>query len=63
MLNTHERLHRGCLHAATTQNPSNHVYYSNRSACYASLGKQQEAADDASKCIELNPNFIKGYYR
>ncbi|KAG5187176.1 hypothetical protein JKP88DRAFT_267900 [Tribonema minus] len=44
-------------------NDSNHVYYSNRSACYASLGQHDEAAKDAQKCIELNPAFVKGYYR
>jgi stress-induced-phosphoprotein 1 len=43
--------------------PSDHILYSNRSGSYASLHKYQEALDDASKCIELNPQFVKGYQR
>ncbi|TYZ59802.1 hypothetical protein PybrP1_004372 [[Pythium] brassicae (nom. inval.)] len=42
---------------------TNHVYYSNRSAAYAGAHKFQEAADDAAKCIALNPEFVKGYHR
>ncbi|GAB9468855.1 hypothetical protein Gpo141_00006156, partial [Globisporangium polare] len=41
----------------------NHVYYSNRSAAYAGAHKFQEAADDAAKCIEVNPDFVKAYHR
>jgi tetratricopeptide (TPR) repeat protein len=42
---------------------TNHVFYSNRSACYASQTKWQLAANDAKECIKLDPTFIKGYYR
>jgi stress-induced-phosphoprotein 1 len=42
---------------------TNHVYYSNRSAAYAGANKFQEAADDAAKCIEVNPDFVKAYHR
>uniref|UniRef100_K3X3Q4 Hsp70-Hsp90 organising protein n=1 Tax=Globisporangium ultimum (strain ATCC 200006 / CBS 805.95 / DAOM BR144) TaxID=431595 RepID=K3X3Q4_GLOUD len=42
---------------------ANHVYYSNRSAAYAGWHKFKEAADDAAKCIEVNPDFVKGYHR
>ncbi|KAI9917312.1 hypothetical protein PsorP6_012453 [Peronosclerospora sorghi] len=43
--------------------PSNHVFYSNRSAANAGWGKFQDAADDAAECIRLNPQFVKGYHR
>jgi len=42
---------------------TNHVYFSNRSACYGFKGEWEKAAADARQCIELNADFIKGYYR
>ena len=42
---------------------SNHVYFSNRSACYASLKRFDEALSDAKKCVEINPSWAKGYSR
>ena len=43
--------------------PNNHVLYSNRSAAYLSAGKGDEALSDATKCIELNATWPKGYCR
>ena len=40
-----------------------HVCYSNRSACYAALGKWDEALKDGEGCINANPGFAKGYSR
>ncbi|XBW35564.1 hypothetical protein QEN19_001139 [Hanseniaspora menglaensis] len=40
-----------------------HVLYSNRSACYASLLKYQEALEDAKNCVAANPEFVRGYGR
>lgn len=42
---------------------SNHALYSNRSAAYLKHGDAQNALDDASACISLNPDFAKGYSR
>jgi len=42
---------------------TNHVYYSNRSAAYASIERYHDALRDANKVIELNPTFAKGYAR
>jgi stress-induced-phosphoprotein 1 len=39
------------------------VFYSNRSAAYASMGKWEEALADGQKCVELEPSFAKGYGR
>jgi len=48
---------------ATGFDASNHVFYSNRSAAYASLKKFGEALADAEQCIKLKPEFAKGYGR
>ena len=41
----------------------NVVYYSNRAACYFSLKKYKETIADCEKAIELDPTFIKVYFR
>ncbi|KAG0656584.1 Hsp90 cochaperone [Monosporozyma unispora] len=41
----------------------NHVFYSNRSASYASLKKFNEALKDAEECVKINPTWPKGYTR
>jgi len=43
--------------------PSNHVLYSNRSACYSNLKNWDLCIEDAKKCISLNASFVKGYFR
>eukprot|EP00455_Lapot_gusevi_P046664 TRINITY_DN617_c0_g2_i1.p1 TRINITY_DN617_c0_g2~~TRINITY_DN617_c0_g2_i1.p1 ORF type:complete len:573 (-),score=284.83 TRINITY_DN617_c0_g2_i1:237-1955(-) len=48
---------------AISLDASNHVLYSNRSGAYAALKQYDHALEDANKCIELNPNFVKGYSR
>jgi len=40
-----------------------HSYFSNRSACYAEIGKYEEALADGQKCVELKPDWAKGYGR
>jgi stress-induced-phosphoprotein 1 len=42
---------------------TDHVFYSNRSACLSSLSRYDEALADANKCIELKPDFAKAYSR
>ncbi|SCU77499.1 LAME_0A01310g1_1 [Lachancea meyersii CBS 8951] len=49
--------------AITSSETPNHVLYSNRSACYASLKRFGDALQDAKKCIEINPTWSKGYNR
>ena len=41
----------------------NHVLYSNRSACQASLKNFSQALEDAQKCVEINNGWAKGYSR
>ena len=43
--------------------PSNAIFYSNRSACYAAKKDWQEAAKDAQTCVEKDPSFLKGFFR
>ena len=44
--------------------PDNAVYYSNRSAAYLAMGDARgKALHDANKCIELKPDWWKGYSR
>ncbi|KAE9351902.1 hypothetical protein PF008_g5723 [Phytophthora fragariae] len=44
--------------------PDNAVYYSNRSAAYLAMGDARgKALKDAEKCIELKPDWWKGYSR
>ena len=49
--------------AAIEHDPTDHVFFSNRSACYASVGKLNAAIEDAEKCVELKPDWGKGYHR
>ncbi|KAK3258753.1 hypothetical protein CYMTET_32215 [Cymbomonas tetramitiformis] len=44
-------------------NPYDHLLYSNRSACWANLGRYIEALDDAMICTTLAPEFAKGWGR
>eukprot|EP01084_Bolivina_argentea_P049486 91002_1 len=43
--------------------PNNHTLYSNRSVAYLKLNKYELALKDANKCIELQPDWYKGYVR
>ncbi len=44
-------------------NPTNHVYYSNRSNAFVQLKRYEEALSDANKTLELDPKFVRGYGR
>ena len=40
--------------------PSNHVYYSNRSASFLEAGRFKEAKLDGERCIAMGPTFVQG---
>lgn len=42
---------------------TDHVFFSNRSASYANMGKYTEALEDAEECIKIKPDWSKGYSR
>uniref|UniRef100_A0A8C1PG04 Serine/threonine-protein phosphatase n=1 Tax=Cyprinus carpio TaxID=7962 RepID=A0A8C1PG04_CYPCA len=44
-------------------NPSNAIYYSNRSLAYLRTECYGYALGDATRALELDKNYIKGYYR
>merc|ERR1719335_200222 len=48
---------------AISHDPNDHVFYSNRSACFASLEKYDKALEDGTKCVSLKPDWPKGYTR
>jgi heat shock protein 1/8 len=48
---------------AILEDPTDHVFYSNRSASYANLGDHDKAAEDGVKCVQLNSKWAKGYSR
>eukprot|EP00429_Kryptoperidinium_foliaceum_P015662 CAMPEP_0176036634 /NCGR_PEP_ID=MMETSP0120_2-20121206/18144_1 /TAXON_ID=160619 /ORGANISM="Kryptoperidinium foliaceum, Strain CCMP 1326" /LENGTH=620 /DNA_ID=CAMNT_0017370021 /DNA_START=51 /DNA_END=1909 /DNA_ORIENTATION=- len=48
---------------AISHDPTDHVFFSNRSACYASLEKYAEALADGAECVRLKPEWPKGYTR
>jgi len=48
---------------AILEDGNDHVFYSNRSASYANLGQFDRAAQDGQKCIEIKPDWAKGYSR
>lgn len=48
---------------AMKKNPNDPRVFSNRAQCHIYLGALPEGLEDADKCIELNPTFLKGYVR
>ncbi|KAJ3186783.1 hypothetical protein HK101_009602 [Irineochytrium annulatum] len=53
----------GFFSQAIEQDPKNHVLFSNRSACHASLKDYVKALEDAEETVKLNPSWAKGYSR
>ena len=43
--------------------PDNHLLLSNRSNVYLRLNRLEEALEDAKRCTEIDPLYVKGHYR
>lgn len=43
--------------------PSNQVFFSNRSVAYTAMQMYEKALEDADECIRLQPTWAKGYSR
>jgi stress-induced-phosphoprotein 1 len=48
---------------AIENDPTDHVFYSNRSGCSVALRKYADSLSDAKQCIFLKPDWFKGYLR
>jgi stress-induced-phosphoprotein 1 len=48
---------------AIEETPADHTIYGNRAAAYQNSSQFAEAIQDADKCIELKPDWAKGYIR
>lgn len=48
---------------ALVETPSDHTILSNRAAAHQNLGQFAAALEDANKCIEIKPDWGKGYQR
>jgi len=51
------------LTAAVALDPSNQVFYSNRSVAFTAMQMYEKALEDADECIRLQPTWAKGYSR
>jgi len=47
----------------TEMDPKNHIYWTNRSMCYAQMKRWEKSLKDAEKAIALKPDWEKGHYR
>lgn len=48
---------------AIKHDPSDHVFFSNRSAAYLSKGDAMRALEDAEQCVKIAPSWSKGFSR
>ena len=48
---------------ALAETPTDHTIYGNRAMAYSNLGKFEEMLKDAEKCVEIKPDWGKGYHR
>ena len=46
---------------AINENPHDHTLFSNRSACYYNKNDFENALKDGDKCIEVKPDWGKGF--
>jgi len=51
------------LTAAVALDPSNQVFFSNRSVAFTAMQMYEKALEDADECIRLQPTWAKGYSR
>lgn len=52
-----------CYSEALAIDPTNHLYYCNLSACSATLGRWEDSASAARRCLHLAPGFVKAHIR
>ncbi|OEL31556.1 U-box domain-containing protein 33 [Dichanthelium oligosanthes] len=60
-----KKYHEAAMHytRAMKMNPKDPRAFSNRAQCHIYLGYFPQGLEDAEKCVELDPTFLKGYVR
>ncbi|KAL6597337.1 hypothetical protein ACP70R_046777 [Stipagrostis hirtigluma subsp. patula] len=60
-----KKYHEAAMHytQAMKMNPKDPRLFSNRAQCHIYLGALPQGLEDADKCIELDPTYLKGYVR
>ncbi|KAL6606142.1 hypothetical protein ACP70R_041795 [Stipagrostis hirtigluma subsp. patula] len=60
-----KKYHEAAMHytQAMEMNPKDPRLFSNRAQCHIYLGALPQGLEDADKCIELDPTYLKGYVR
>jgi len=48
---------------AIEEDSENHSIFSNRAMCFGKMKEFSKMLDDANRCVELAPNWAKGYFR
>merc|ERR1711933_138146 len=43
--------------------PTLHLAWANRAACWLSTAQPEKALEDSIRCIELQPDYAKGWFR
>ena len=52
-----------CYTSALELRPTEHTIFSNRSLAYLRVGRLEDAFSDACRCVEICPEFARGYMR
>ncbi|PUZ62063.1 hypothetical protein GQ55_4G328000 [Panicum hallii var. hallii] len=60
-----KKYHEAAMHytRAMKMSPKDPRAFSNRAQCHIYLGDFSQGLEDAEKCVELDPTFLKGYLR
>ncbi|XP_039805953.1 U-box domain-containing protein 70-like isoform X2 [Panicum virgatum] len=60
-----KKYHEAAMHytRAMKMSPKDPRAFSNRAQCHIYLGDFPQGLEDAEKCVELDPTFLKGYLR
>ena len=52
-----------CYSSALELQPTEHTVFSNRSLAYLRIGRLEDAFSDACRCVEICPEFARGFMR